>query len=119
MKNVKSLELHDRVIIPKVRVASDFISRFVGFMGRKQIGNDEAVLFPKCNSIHTFFMRTRIDVVLIGEKGMVVELKEQMSPWLMMMPRRKVKHVLEIRSGLAKELGIQVGSQLRCNGVLV
>jgi uncharacterized protein len=118
MTNTKVLEMHDHVIIPKVYVASGFFTRFLGLMGRKEIPPDEAVLFPKCNSIHTFFMRFAIDVVLVGSDGHVTEVREAMMPWQMMLPRREAKHIIEMKAGVAKKLGITVGAKLRCNGVL-
>src|SRR4051812_38799906 len=86
----------DRVIIPKCRVARDFLSRFLGLMGRKRIATDEALLFPRCNSIHTFFMRFPIDIVFVGADGTVVDVVEGLRPWRLLMPRAKAKHTVEI-----------------------
>ena len=45
----------------KIVVANDFKSRLVGLMGKTNI--DYGMLFPNCNSIHTFFMKEEIDIV--------------------------------------------------------
>lgn len=42
-------------------VANDFKTRLAGLMGKTDI--DFGMLFPNCNSIHTFFMKEEIDVV--------------------------------------------------------
>lgn len=42
-------------------VANSFKQRLFGLMGKKDI--DYGMLFPNCNSIHTFFMKEPIDVV--------------------------------------------------------
>ena len=39
-----------------------FFSRLKGFMFEKNI--EHALLFDKCNSIHTFFMKANIDVIM-------------------------------------------------------
>ena len=44
-----------------IKDCDTFFSRLKGFMFRKKI--DTALLFNKCNSIHTFFMKEEIDVV--------------------------------------------------------
>ena len=39
-----------------------FYTRLMGNMFKKNIS--KALLFEKCNSIHTFFMREKIDVIM-------------------------------------------------------
>ena len=111
------LRADGKLLVAKCYVARSFFSRFFGLMGRKQIAGDEGILFPKCNSIHTFFMRFPIDVLLVSPDGKVVEVKEGLRPWRMLMPRRGVKHVVELRSQLSRELGIRVGARLKIPGV--
>jgi uncharacterized membrane protein (UPF0127 family) len=112
-----ALKKETRVLIPKCWVARSYFERFLGLMGKTGIPGDEALLFPRCNSIHTFFMRFPIDVVMVGRDGRVVEVCESMGPWRMQLPRFKAKHVIEMRAGLARELGISAGTQLDCEGV--
>ena len=42
-----------------------FFSRLKGFMFERNI--NKALLFNKCNSIHTFFMKEAIDVIFCDE----------------------------------------------------
>ena len=42
-------------------VANSFKQRLFGLMGKKNI--DYGMLFPNCNSIHTFFMKEPIDII--------------------------------------------------------
>lgn len=51
-------------------IASSFLKRLFGLMGKKEI--DYGMLFPKCNSIHTFFMKENIDVVGLDENNEVI-----------------------------------------------
>lgn len=107
---------NSQVLIPNVKVATSFFSRFLGLMGKKSIAEDQAVCFPRCDSIHTFFMRFPIDVILVGKEGEVVEVVEAMKPWRLMLPRKKVKHVIEMQAHLSKKLGIQPGEKIDCAG---
>ena len=47
-----------------------FFSRLKGFMFTRNI--DKALLFDKCNSIHTFFMKTNIDVIMCDKNYKVL-----------------------------------------------
>lgn len=111
-----ALKKEGRELIPKCWVARDPFSRFLGLMGKKSIPANEAVAFPRCNSIHTFFMRFPIDVLLVGDGGEVVDVVEAMRTWRLMLPRRKVRHVVELAAGRCRELGIAQGARLTCEG---
>ena len=46
----------------KIKVCNNIFNRFLGLMFKKNI--DYGLCFPKCNSIHTFFMKESIDVIM-------------------------------------------------------
>ena len=56
--------------------AISFKDRFIGLMGKKNI--NYCLVFPKCNSIHTFFMKEEIDVVMTDKNLKVVYIKKNM-----------------------------------------
>lgn len=109
--------MQDRVLVPNCKIAGDFFSRFFGLMGRRAIGADEAILFPKCDSIHTFFMRFAIDVVMVDREGRVIGVKEAMAPWRLLLPRRGIRHIIELGAHRSRELGITTGTMLQISGV--
>jgi uncharacterized protein len=74
------------------------------------------MVFPKCNSIHTFFMRMPIDVVLVDAKGVVVGVEENLAPWRLLLPRKATRHVLELKAFRSRELGIKTGMALVVEG---
>lgn len=45
----------------EIIVANSFKKRLYGLMGKTDI--DYGMLFPNCNSVHTFFMKEEIDIV--------------------------------------------------------
>ena len=51
-------------------IAKSFFKRLFGLMGKKEI--DFGMLFPKCNSIHTFFMKENIDIIGLDENNEVI-----------------------------------------------
>jgi uncharacterized protein len=106
------LKTEKRTMLSKCRVANTFFSRFLGLMGRKEIPADEAILFPNCNSIHTFFMRFPIDVVFVKKNGEVSEVVESLASWRMLLPRRGVAHIIELKALKARELGLVKGLRL-------
>lgn len=106
------LKKEGKVLIPICWVARDFFSRFLGLMGRKTLSDNEAIFFPHCQSIHTFFMRFAIDVVSLSKEGEVISVRKNLKPWRMTKPEKGVCHTLELRGGRSEELGILTGIKL-------
>lgn len=60
--------------------AESFWQRFRGLMGTRQLDADRGLLFPRTNSIHTFFMRYPINVVYLDRTYQVLRV-DLMKPW--------------------------------------
>ena len=60
-----------------------FFSRLKGFMFTKNI--DKALLFDRCNSIHTFFMKENIDVIMCDNDNKVLFVYKDL-------PKNKIIH---------------------------
>ena len=58
-------------------LADTFYKRLKGLMGEKEI--TYGMLFPKCNSIHTFNMKDNIDVIGLNENNEVIYKYENLS----------------------------------------
>ena len=71
-----------------------FYSRLKGFMFKKEINN--ALLFNKCNSIHTFFMKTNIDAIFCNQKNEILHYYKNLSPNHIILPKKNVTKVFEI-----------------------
>lgn len=71
-----------------------FFSRFKGFMLQKEI--DKALLFEKCNSIHTFFMKTNIDVILCNNDNEILYYYKNLQPNKIILPKKNVTKVFEL-----------------------
>lgn len=60
-----------------IYVAKNFYDRLMGLMGKTNISY--GVLFPQCNSIHTFFMKEAIDVIGLNEKNEIIFIKRNVT----------------------------------------
>ncbi len=76
-------------IVPETRV-----ERVRGLLGRDGLEPDEALLLKRTRSVHTFGMRFPIAVVLLDDDLRVVAVK-RMVPRRFLLPRLRVRHVLE------------------------
>ena len=56
--------------------ADTFKKKLLGLMGKKNISY--GMLFPKINSIHTFFMKENIDVVALDKENIITNIKANM-----------------------------------------
>lgn len=74
----------------------NFFSRLKGFMFTKSI--DKALLFDRCNSIHTFFMKENIDVIMCDKDNMVLFFYNDLSKNKIILPKKGVTKVFETPS---------------------
>lgn len=71
-----------------------FFSRFMGFMGKKKI--DYSLLFNNCNSIHTFFMNSNIDVIMCDKENNIICYYNNLGKNKIILPKKKVYKVIEL-----------------------
>ena len=71
-----------------------FFSRLKGFMFKKNI--NYALLFNKCNSIHTFFMKSNIDVIMCDKDNNVIFYYNNLSKNKIIWPKKKVCKTIEL-----------------------
>ena len=70
-----------------------FFSRFRGFMLKRNI--NYALLFNHCNSIHTFFMKENIDVIMCDSDNKVLYYYRDLNGNKIILPKRGVSKVYE------------------------
>ena len=73
-----------------------FYSRLMGFMFKKNINN--ALLFNKCNSIHTFFMKKKIDVIMCDKDNNILFYYKNLNKNKVILPKKNVYKVIETPS---------------------
>ena len=99
------------VVCPRCAVAERFLPRLRGLLGRTSLEADEGMLFRPAASIHTFFMRFPIDVVLLDRSGTVVAAFSPLRPWRAVWHRR-ARTALELPAGRCAELDLAAGDLL-------
>ena len=62
-------------------VAETFAERARGLIGRDGLAPGTGMLIPRCNCIHTFFMRFPIDAAFLDRRGEVVRTVRGIRPW--------------------------------------
>ncbi len=92
----------------KIKVADTFIKKLKGLMFVK---NFDYILKFKCNGIHTFFMKTNIDVILTDKKNKILHIYRNLKPWKIILPKKNVVFTYEMPTGYLKN--IKVGDILK------
>lgn len=88
----------------KVYEAKTFKQRLLGLMFKKNI--NYCLLFKNCNSIHTFFMKENIDVVMTDKNNKVLYIKKNMKKNRIIFPKKGVYNTYEFPNNFIKDLKI-------------
>ena len=91
--------------------ARGLFQRLAGLMGRKKIPRKSVMVFEHCAFIHTFFMKTPIDIVIAGKGGRVVKIYEKLRPWAVA-GSAAGRVTFEFAPGAVKRYNIKEGDKL-------
>ena len=91
-----------------VKECKSFWSRFKGFMLEKNI--NIGLYFNHCNSIHTFFMKENIDVIMCDAHNTILYYYSNVGPNKVFLPKKGVVKVLELPVGYFQ---FHVGERVR------
>jgi uncharacterized membrane protein (UPF0127 family) len=95
--------------LASVRVARTFVSRCIGLLGRKALGDNEGLLFVPGGSIHTLGMRFGIDIVFLDTHMTVLKVSADVRPWRFARAPRGTRYVLELAAGRAAAAQLKTG----------
>jgi uncharacterized protein len=107
----------------EVEIADTPAKREMGFQYRRELADDRGMIFVfPSESVLTFWMKNTpipLDMIFIGGDLKIVGIVREAVPFTL--SARSVdapsRYVLEIKGGLAKQRGIEVGDRLRFEGV--
>lgn len=102
----------DQTLADRARKATNFVSRGIGLIGRRGLGEGEGLVIQPCNGVVSFFMRFTIDVVFVDESGKVLKMLPRMVPWRASSMVRGSKLVVELPAGTLERTGTEVGDVL-------
>lgn len=69
-----------------------FKDRLIGNMFHKNITD---MCFPKCNSIHTFFMFKPIDVYMTDKNNKILYIYKSLKPYRIIWPKKNIYYTYE------------------------
>lgn len=87
-----------------IKVCKTIISKTIGLMGKKEIKNG-VVLF-KCNSIHTFFMKTNIDVIMTDKQFKILHIYKNLTRNKIILPKKHVYYTFELPANKIQNINI-------------
>lgn len=90
--------------------ANSYMLRTRGMIGRTFCGSGfDAMVFSRCNMIHTLFMSIKIDVVFVTRDNIICGLRKALPPWLPLVRCSKAFTTLELPEGTIELTGTQLG----------
>lgn len=95
----------------EIIVANTFYKRLTGLIGKTNI--DFGMLFPKCNSIHTYFMKENIDIIGLDENNEVIYKYENLSK------NRVIKINYDIKKTSILELPTHASENIKIGTILL
>lgn len=104
------------IIATRGKLATSATSRAVGLLGKKGLDPAEALIIRPCWSIHTWFMRFRIDVLFLGKDGLVRKLVRRM-PTYHFAASLGARDVIELAPGVLENLDVKIGDPIEIRSV--
>ena len=89
--------VNDKII--NLKLCNNFFSRLIGNMFRKNI---KPLVFNHCNSIHTFFMKKNIDVLMFDKNKKHLKTYENLRPWKIIFPKKNTYYIVELEAKTIK-----------------
>jgi uncharacterized protein len=84
----------------------------MGLIGRERLEESEAMWFPKCGAIHTWFMRFAIDVAFLDAQHRIVKLCSCVPPWRVLVSVHPSCFTVEMSPGTISRTELRTGDVL-------
>lgn len=101
------IAINELIIDNNCILAENFWQKLIG-----KTFSDKTFLLKNCNSIHTIFLKHKIDVVFLSSDNRVVKILENLPPRVVIFPVKDAKHVIEFNAGFVKSAKINLGDIL-------
>ncbi|MCF7870476.1 MAG: DUF192 domain-containing protein [Candidatus Omnitrophica bacterium] len=98
-------------LVNSAQVASGFFLRLLGLMFKKKIGPEQALIFYRAPSIHTFFMRFPIDIIFLDQEMKVKRLIQGLKPWRFVVCRG-AQITIELPPAKISQVKAQIGDKI-------
>ena len=101
-----------RVLAGRARVAASLFSRMVGLLTRASLDEDEALVIPAGQAIHTIGMRFPIDVAFVNQAWCVVAMRHALPPGRLTPVIWQAAAAIEFAAGTLRRCGVRLGDHL-------
>ena len=109
---LKNQTLEEELLFDSVKTADNFFIRAFGLIFRKEPKPGEGLLFYKCNSIQTFWMRFAVDVIFLDKNNKISALFTGLSPFRITPFIKGADKALELRKSSIKNSELKLGDML-------
>lgn len=90
------LRVDGKVLAHKITIADNLFKRTKGLMFSRELPQGNALIIPRCNAIHTCFMRFPIDVMFLDRDLNVLKIIRNVAPWRLVPPVFGASYVVEL-----------------------
>lgn len=104
----------NNLIADDVKVAENFFTRSIGLLLRQKLFANEGLIIKPCCSIHTFFMRFKIDVLFVNKEKKIIALYENVKPYRILPIHPTSHYVIELAAGCIFSKNIKKGNVVSC-----
>ncbi len=99
--------------------ALDWFDRLRGMIGRRfTAGEFDAMVFPRCGAVHSWWMTMPIDLVFLDRESRVVRLRGNFRPWQLPAGCRRAVTVIELPAGTIERTACRIGHRINFNSTL-
>jgi uncharacterized membrane protein (UPF0127 family) len=99
-------------LLPAVRVAERFGTRWRGLMFYPQMPGIDGLLLYPCNSVHLFWMRFALCLLYLERNGQILQIVERIAPNRIGPIVKGAYYVLETQPGLSSQKQLNCGERL-------
>lgn len=110
-QTTQTTQTKEDTLLSQVWVAESFCQRLRGLLFRPELKKSQGLLIKPCRQIHTVGMSYSLDIIFLDQHGTVIKLCHSVKPFRQAFAL-KAAFTLEMASGVARDLGLNIGDQL-------
>ncbi|HND84759.1 MAG TPA: DUF192 domain-containing protein [Pseudobdellovibrionaceae bacterium] len=99
-----------QTLLQDVTLAKSMYARMKGLLGRAHLNTSEGILLQPCSSIHCYFMKFSIDVIMVDKNQRVIGLRKSVQPNEWVPPIPCCESIIETSVGVIDQSGIKLGA---------
>ena len=98
---------NDQILCDDCCVANTFFQKLRGKLFIKK-----PLVLMNCNSIHTIFLRKKIDVVFLDKNNTIIKIYQNLLPRCIIFPIISAKYAIEFDAGFLDNVKIKLGQKI-------